>query len=279
MVKHLTPWAGAAALVVLFGGCVRKNTASIEASAICTVPDNCTFGDTCGSQLIDTPQIDVSGVERMWLAVEVRNQLTNNADEESGRVNTHDAEFDSYSLEFSGARPAALPATIADIPATTGYAQQLIPANGTAVIGFEPLPLSLVGALAAGGTPAGPDYDEVTVSATFKGKFKDGSKWETSLDFPLRICHDCVFAVCSDTTQLPVSACPSLFQYPMGKPTCTEPTPTCLAIGTFCGSNPNVANGDLATLYACPAAGVSPANSTACPNGCDDTVSPNVCSP
>jgi hypothetical protein len=281
MVKHLT-LSAAAALVLLVGGC-RKNEVSIEMFGLCSMPDNCTFGGTCGSLVIDTPLIDVTGAaadgDAMWLAVEVHNQLDNNADPESGRVNTHDAMFESYSLSFSGPRPSAMPATLSDIPATAGHASQVIPANGTAVIGFEPVPLSLIESLAAGTTPAGPNYDEVTVSVTFKGKVKDGSHWETSLDVPVRICHDCVSAVCSDATQVPISACPSLHQSPAGAPTCTKPPPSCLASGTFCGSNPGVANGDASTLYLCTAAGASPANSNVCANGCDDTITPNVCKP
>ncbi len=277
MVKHLTVWPALAALALLGGGC-RKNTASIQAYQICSMPDDCTFSGKCDAGFLGTPAIDVAGGVAMWLAVEMHNQLADNANEESGQVNTHDAHFESYTLEFSGARPGLLPASIANVPASGGYAQQIIPAGSTAVIGFEPFPIQLIADL-QGAVPSGPDYDEVTVTATFKGRYEDGTKWETELDFPVRICQDCIFPVCSDATQVPIGACPSLHQEPHGAPSCTKPEVTCAGVGTFCGSNPNVMFGDANTLYVCGTAGAPPANSTTCANGCNASVTPNVCNP
>lgn len=223
MLKGLRPQLLVVAALAVLGGC-RENTVSIQPASLCAMPDDCTFSDTCSAQYIGTPMLDLraAGADDMWLGVEIRNGMPNNADEASGRLNTHDAHFESYSLSYSGITPAVDPATITNIPSSGGNAQQFIPAEGNAVIGFEPFPHHVVNAIRTSGVaiPTAPDYDEVIVEVTFKGRLEDGSEWEVPYNVPVRLCQGCVPVGCEDATQVPVGACPQLFQLPRGAITC-----------------------------------------------------------
>jgi len=213
----------ALALAALASGCTVENTASMQPHSVCSMPDDCTFSSTCDAQYIGDLKLDVSGGVPMWLAVEMHNQLANNADEELGRVNTHDAHFESYSLSYSSPVPGVDPATLTGIPSSGGRTQQIIPAGGSSVVGFEAFPIGVVAALQAAGPAVGPDYDEFVVKVTFKGRYEDGSEWEAPFKVAVRVCQDCVFAACSDPTQLLAGACPTVFQLPQGKPICVTP--------------------------------------------------------
>lgn len=210
----------------LIAGCAPKNNASVEPYLLCSMPDSCTFAATCGTGTLDNPVLDVARAqalgEPMWLAVEMHNQLPSNGDPDSGRLNTHDAHFESYSLEYSGFVPSSSGTVLTDIPATSGRAQQTIPASGTAVIGFEPIPYGVVKAIGAG-IPTGPDYVEMLVTVKFKGRYADGSEWEAPMKVPVRLCNDCVPTGCDDPAEVPVAACPELAQFPRGKVTCKLP--------------------------------------------------------
>jgi hypothetical protein len=193
------------------------------------MPDDCTFASTCDAQTLSNPVLDVAGAAasggEMFLAVQMTNQLPNNADQSTGAVNTHDAHFESYSVDYQGSG-GLLPPSTGGIPAAAGPAQQNIPAEGTSVIGFNPFPFTLVEDLAA--STAIPDwtttnlgeYVQVVAKVHLKGRLDDASKWETELAIPIRLCKNCVFAGCDDPTKTPVAACPSLFQEPHGKATC-----------------------------------------------------------
>jgi hypothetical protein len=267
----------ALALGALAGGC-KKNTVSIQAFATCTMPDDCKFSGKCDTYLNATPRLDLAYAESMWLAVEVHNNMPNNADTESGRLNTHDAHFESYDLSYSGVTAAIDPATITGLSGSGGPAQQIIPAEGTAVIGFEPFPIHVVNAIlsSGGAIPTGPDYDTVVVTVTFKGRLEDGSDWDVDYKIPVELCANCLSYTCTDPSQIPLSACPSMFQLPRGALTCTANPASCVTTGTYCGSDPNVTNGNADTLYVCTAAGSPPAAYTVCPTTCNN-VAPQHC--
>lgn len=207
------------ALAALAAGCVKKNTDLVEPYALCAMPDDCTFGETCSAQYIGAPTLDVAAGTEMWLAIEMHNQLANNG-VEGGQANTHDAHFESYSLGYSNSG-GLLPPSTGDMPSTGSSTQQVIPAEGTSVVGIYPFPQVLVDELAASTEiPTGPNYVTVTVNVKFKGTFQDGSHWEAPMDIPVRLCRNCVYLGCDDPTQTAIAACPSLHQFPAGAPTC-----------------------------------------------------------
>lgn len=207
----------ALALAALLGGCV-KNTVSIQATSICAIPDECKFSAKCDAQIIYNPELDVTGGAPMWLPVEMHNNMPADQDLKIGQLNNNDAHFESYTLDFGGLLPGIDPAMVTDIAASGGRAQQFIPANGTSVIGFEPIPLGVVNAL-AGGVPAWPDYDEVLVTVTFKGRLESGDKWEVPFKVPVRLWSNAP-RICKDPTQAAVDACPSMYQNPRGALVC-----------------------------------------------------------
>lgn len=221
MSSRLAPSALAlAALAAVAQGCAPVNTASIEPYALCSMPDDCTFSETCDAQYIGIPTLDVAGQTEMWLAFELHNRLANNEDEGTGQANTHDAHFESYTVDYSGAS-GLLPPSTGELPSFASSVQQVIPASGTAVVGAFVVPQALVNELAASTEiPTGPDYVTVQLKVKFKGRYDDGTKWWAPMALPLRLCRNCVGFVCTDPTQVPLTACPSLFQFPAGAPTC-----------------------------------------------------------
>jgi hypothetical protein len=223
MSTRLAPSALAlAALAAVAQGCAPKNTASVEPYALCAMPDNCTFAETCDAQFIGIPRLRVDGQEEMWLAFEMHNQLANNADEGTGQSNTHDAHVESYSVSFSGA-PGLLPPSTGELPSVGATVQQVVPAEGTSVIGAYVIPQALEDLLfASTEIPDGPDYVNVDVKVTFKGRYDDGGTFEVPFKFGIQLCRGnlCVPVGCEDPTQTPLGACPSLYQSPHGTPIC-----------------------------------------------------------
>lgn len=221
MPSRLAPSALALlALAAAAQGCAPVNTASIEPYALCGMPDDGVFSETCEAQYIGIPTLDVAGQTEMWLAFELHNQLSNNEDEGTGQANTHDAHFEAYSVDYSEAA-GLLPPSTGDLPSTGSSVNMVIPAAGTAVVGVYVIPQALVNELAASAEiPTGPDYVTVDLKVKFKGRYDDGTKWWAPFSLPVRLCRNCIGWICDDPTQTPLAAFPSLFQLPAGAPIC-----------------------------------------------------------
>jgi hypothetical protein len=223
MSTRLAPSALAlAALAAVAQGCAPVNTASIEPYALCAMPDDCKFTATCSAQFIGIPRLRVDTDEEMWLAFEMHNQLANNADENTGQANTHDAHFEAYSVDYSEAA-GLLPPSSGELPSIGSSVQMVIPAGGTAVVGAYVIPQALVDELAASTeVPVGPDYVTVVLKVKFKGRYDDGTKWWAPFSLPVQLCRGalCVSHGCEDPTQTPLGACPNLSQFPSGVATC-----------------------------------------------------------
>jgi hypothetical protein len=267
----------ALSLAALASGCQPKNTASIEPFSVCSMPDSCTFAAKCDAQFIGAPTLDVRGGEEMWLGIEVHNQLPDNANADTGATNTHDAHIESYSVGYSGSA-GLLGAGTGDFPSIAVATQQSVPAAGTGVIGVYPFAQDLIDQLfASAAVPTNPSYVTVKATVKFKGRYDDGSAFEAPFDIPIRICRNCVSTACSDPTQVALSACPMLYQYPRGALSCNSPTCPATA-GTYCGVN--VSNGDLNSLYTCTTANSPPDSAQFCTKGCaPGTGSPDACIP
>jgi hypothetical protein len=165
-------------LVLLFialAGCTVKNP-SVQIQSICYPTDDCTFGDTCNKHLIGDPVVDPGASSSVVVYLQVSNQLSNNADERSMRVNTHDAHVEE--IVISGLR----------LPISSKW----IPAEGSTVLGVA--------------LPAVAGKFEVQL----RGRFDDGSEFETA-EFPIvvRTCSGCVGSCDSGKV-----ACPGPGQLP-----------------------------------------------------------------
>lgn len=154
---------------------------SVALSKVCGAPDaaDCTYSATCDTQYIGTIALDASQTGQLFLAIEAINQAPKNGDTSGGRVNTADAWMQEIRITYSG--PLALPA------ASHRIIQQ-VPANGTAVVAFPVVDITVA---ALGGAL------EATIIAKVKAKgvFGDGSDFETAeYEIPVKVCNGCIGA-------------------------------------------------------------------------------------
>src|SRR5512143_2713466 len=166
MKTRLAALATAAALGALAGagGCV-DNRASIQLQAICAPPATCTFTEKCDAQYIGYPALDkgASPNDTLWLTLQVANQLPNNQNLDTGRLNTNNAHVDEVAIEFEGGLTGTQ---------TTGSNYE-IPAEGTSVISTQ---LDLAAAAAG----------EVLARIRARGYLDDGTRFETG-EFPVTV--------------------------------------------------------------------------------------------
>jgi hypothetical protein len=190
--------------------CTAENNASIKVFGICAVPDdpsNCSFAATCDAQSIGPNVLDVGqpidqGSNRLWVFVQVNNQLPENTNLNTFRTNTNDAYVHEAVVEYPG---TGLPTTTSPI-----LGSAVVPADGTAVISVTPIPES-VGAIlqTPGAVPAGSIIDGFA-KLKLKGVLGDTTKFETgSFDIPIRACNGCIGAlVCNDPNKPIRAVCP-----------------------------------------------------------------------
>lgn len=167
-----------AALALALAGC-EDNRASIQIQAVCAPTDDCTFAATCDAQYIGWPTLDLnaSTSDSVAIFLEVENQLPNNANLGTGRLNTNDAHVDEAIVEYVG---------LGEFIAGTNIN---IPAAGSAVLQVEVIPTGHATELVAfvGG--------EIVGNVRLGGYLDDGTRFETG-DFPVtvRICAGCLTA-------------------------------------------------------------------------------------
>ncbi len=186
-------------------GCA-KNMTSVEIAAICAPPDDaaaCTFNATCGAQFIGVTKIDVGLTDRLWLIVQMNNQMTNNADPGTFRTNSHDAYVEEVSTEYEAPFP------IPDTRQRVG--PYVVPANGSAVVSIfpvTPVAAAVIGA-AAGTTPLG-----IVAKTKVSGHYQDQTAFETAAyEVAVDVCNGCIDPnPC--TTGVPVAFCPNFGQSP-----------------------------------------------------------------
>lgn len=174
-------------LIATIASC-RDNRASIEIESICFPSDDCTFGATCDKQVIGFTTMDVSQVSGAVLFLQVANQLTDNANKDTGRTNTNGAHIDQVAVEYG----STLPRDVYDL------SNQRIPSGGTAVIALDAIrPSTAASAALQAFAPPGTVRSLVT-KIRLRGYYDDGSRFETG-EFPtaIQVCNGC----------LPTSAC------------------------------------------------------------------------
>ncbi len=201
-------------LLAPLAGCMRPNRASVEVYSICSPSDDCTFKAKCDMQYMGNQIVDLDLTGNISLAVEVHNQLTNNANEDLGQANTHDARVQQVVTSYSA--PFAVASATTDI-------QQIVPANGTSVLGIELLDAAAYADLAAG-VGAGLSV-QVIADVKLKGILADGSKFETGeYRVPVQVCRGClavIFPPCLPPNV--ASACLNYGQWPATAVSCLPP--------------------------------------------------------
>jgi hypothetical protein len=173
---------------IALAACVETKV-PIEMFGICALPepDACSFEATCDGFYLGPNVIDISTAERLWLIVEVHNQLLSNEDPDLGRANTHNAYIQDVRMTFSGL----------DLPATRHDIQQVVPADGTSVISIYPITEETVTALGAAGIVGVVD---IIANVRLVGVLGDSSEFETEVyEIPVRVCDGCI----------PIDTCPA----------------------------------------------------------------------
>ena len=160
--------AAAAAIALLAAGCVPDRM-SLEPYGICSMPEKCTFSGKCETYHLGAiGYANAAGPYWLEAAVELRNQVQNNGDVNTGRANSNDAHVTGVELEIDG-------------PATGNISQdvgnQQVPAGGTAVVWTYLLPPAAIQPLPSG---------TYTVTVRYVGYYDSGREFKTG-DFPVGV--------------------------------------------------------------------------------------------
>jgi hypothetical protein len=156
--------------------CTGGNDASIRLRAVCFPPTpdatGCPFPSAkCASDLVGTPWVDLAATAGTFsLPIEWDNNLPDNSDPTSGRLNTNWARVEKYKISYSGTG-GSLPdfeTAVIGAAVTTG---------GSRVDEVEIIP-------AAVGTLLLAAPGQIVAEVRAEGRLTDGSTFETA---PLRI--------------------------------------------------------------------------------------------
>jgi hypothetical protein len=169
----------ASAFAVLAAGCAPDRM-SLEVKSFCAPTADCTFGATCSSQYLATYKVDTAS--GLWLFMQVENQLEDNSNANTKRVNSNDAHITGATISFTGARGGSV-----TLPTV---ANQAVPAAGSAVIGIQ--------------IPAGGVVGVVAAQIRLTGYYDNGREFETG-DIPLNYVIVAVGALGTCTT---TQSCP-----------------------------------------------------------------------
>jgi hypothetical protein len=192
----------AAALLALTAAACADNRASLQLRGICAGPkDACTYSSKCDLYSLGEFTFDASLLEPMTLAIEVGNQLPNNADPSSGRLNTNDAHVTEVVAEYD----------LGGLSQSSTPIQQTVPANGTTVVFAYPFSAARAQDLVDAGLSG-----VITAKVRLKGIYDDGSSFETgAMDIPVTVCQGgCVSLQGCETGKTLVGYCPSAAQNP-----------------------------------------------------------------
>jgi hypothetical protein len=216
--------------LLALAACTADNNASVKVSAICAPPDdptNCVFQSTCDAQTLDRNVLDVAltpaqGGNRLWMFVQVDNQLPANGNAGDFRSNTNDAYAQEIEVEYPG---TGLPTATAPI-----LGSAVVPADGAAVISVTPIPESIGNILqTAGVVPAGASI-EGFAKMRLKGVLGDTTKFETgAFQIPIRVCRGCLLPTIVFPTltcaagDVPLSCPPNSFAQTPASSKCVTP--------------------------------------------------------
>jgi hypothetical protein len=190
-----------ALVLAVFGtGCGRSNQASIEIAALCFPTDDCTFSATCSEVLLTgTLWVDLQATPVLVFPIQINNQRLDNADIESGRVNTNNAVIDRFEMTYQVNGSA--------IAAAVSAQTIVVPAAGSTVAGVTLIP--------AGSALAGlPSGTWVSVQLKVHGSYQDGTEFDTG-EHPIPvILQNGLFTgyACADPEQTVKSVCPNAGQ-------------------------------------------------------------------
>ncbi len=163
-----------------------KNNASVEIAAVCAPPKDaskCSFSSKCDMVNIGYNAIDV-GVAgaSLWLFLQVNNQLPNNGNLQTGRLNTNDAWVNEYEITFD--------VGLSDVTGPVPGGASMIPAGSSSVISILPIDATAASTLSTA-VPAGAGIN-IVGHLRLKGVYADTTAFETGVfDVAIYACSSC----------------------------------------------------------------------------------------
>lgn len=178
----------------LFAHGCADDRASVQIQMVCFPTDDCTFSETCGAQYIGWVTLDTtqSANDVAWLFLQVENQLPDNSNANTGRLNTNDAHIDEVIVEYEGF----------PLPKVVIGSNFTVLAGGTSVISVEAVTATGGAALDIANFAG-----ELLAKIRLGGYYDDGTRFETG-EFPvtIRVCAGCVGATCGGLATCPPSS-------------------------------------------------------------------------
>jgi hypothetical protein len=187
-------------LGIALASCAQPSVGTVLVTGVCGPTAACKFSGKCDAYIVVNPTLDTSLTKYLELFFEFQNQLADNSDKSTGRLNTNDAFITSGTVEFAGSLTGKVPLTVNGI----------VPTAGASVMGAVIIPPE-AGALLRDPPLAYPALDQLTAKVRFRGHYADGSTFETS-DFTVNI----EVTAGAPQTATCADACPQVGQYPAG---------------------------------------------------------------
>jgi hypothetical protein len=194
-----------ASLALLLASCTAEFS-GVSIAGICTPPSpdaatlSCLYPASCDTYFAGSAVLDVLTNQATALdfrvPVEIDNALPNNADTANGRVNTNDAQIQSFEVTYPGSSLGSwnVPGTVTVRAAgTSGAVLRLIQAKDFPVI-----------------APAGAATRQMVVSVRAHGVLGSQDSFTTAwFDVPVTVCNNCLSGNPCPTGKTYVAACPS----------------------------------------------------------------------
>ncbi|MFY3742880.1 hypothetical protein ACOQFB_03145 [Anaeromyxobacter sp. Red801] len=165
--------------------CTVDNNASIQVVAMCAPPEGtCGTEGGCGTYLASQPFVYLQGgTNHLDMFVEMTNQLPNNADASSGRLNTNDAYLEKYRLSY---RSAFFSYADYDYPASG-----ILRAGSTSAPVVRLIPETISAPMSAAMATAGVTLGMVEVELKVTGHYASGDSFEVGgVTFPVDVHND-----------------------------------------------------------------------------------------
>jgi hypothetical protein len=169
-------------LTLALAACAGPNESSaVSFDSVCALTSSCTFAAKCDAQYIGVFQFDASAATEFWMPVQMSNRLPSITNTDTGQVSNQNAHVTRFDITY----------TNFPLASASWSTNQLVPSNGTAVIGVEVVPPQ------AALLPAPAAAVQVLAKVVAHGFFDSGAAFETG-EFPV------AFTYCDGCLAVPV---------------------------------------------------------------------------
>ena len=192
----------AAALALGLSACAAEFS-PVNIFAICSPPDpdastgSCLYPATCDTVFAGTPVLDVTTAQVDFrMPVQIDNALVDNSSTVDGRINTNNANIQSFEMTYTGA--ALAPWTVA--------AAITVPTAGSSGAVLRLIPVAYFPSLA----PAGSATTNIVVNVRAHGVLASQDSFTTAwFKIPVAVCSGCLASSLACTPPAVLVTCPS----------------------------------------------------------------------